>query len=138
MKRGLAGFAALVLLACGSPGSSNRLLGLEGRERAEIEAAYPPGTARGVIRAREADALVFSIHECNLATHDQDAALSAAIEEFQGEHPDAPLRCDRVRLARTGWVTLVGGLAYYQDYVFYDADDRVLVTYRTFIQRSAQ
>jgi len=99
--------------------------------------SHPPGTPRDVIRARKAEALVFSIHSCDLGTREQDPALDAAIRAFRAEHPEVPVSCDRVRLARTGWVTLVGGLAYYQDYVFYDRDDQVLVAYRTFIQRSA-
>lgn len=129
---------ALALAACGRGGPDPQLLGLEGRDREALDATYPLGTPRDVIRAREADALVFSVHECNLATRERDPGLSAAIEAFRYDHPDEPLRCDRLRLARPGWVTLIGGMAYYQDYVFYDADEQVLDSYRTFLQRSAQ
>jgi hypothetical protein len=128
---------ALALSACGSgPSGTVPLLGLEGRDREVLEATYPPGTLRETIRAREGQPLVFSIHPCDLATRDRDPTLDAAVVAFEEEFPGVEPRCDRVRLAKTGWVTVVGGLAYYQDYVFYDADDQVLVAYRTFIQRS--
>ena len=129
-----------LVLACGgaSSGPAPALLGLEGRDREALEAAYPLGTPRDVVRAREAEALVFSIHECDFGTRDRDPALSAAVEAFQQKHPNATPICDRVRLARTGWVTLVGGLAYYQDYVFYDSQDQVLVAYRSYLQPSAR
>jgi len=134
------GIAALVLAsACASTGApAPRLLGLEGRDRATLRADYPPGTPRDVVRARESEPLVFSIHACDFGERDEDSALSAAIEAFGTEYPEVTPSCDRVRLARPGWVTLVGGFAYYQDYVFYDAGDRVLVAYRTFIQRSGR
>jgi hypothetical protein len=133
--------AASALLALGGACASSdpsppALLGLEGRDRETLAAAYPPGTPRSVVRARESEALVFSIHPCTLATVDADPPLAAAVEAFRAEYPAVAPSCDRVRLARTGWVTLVGGLAYYQDYVFYDAAEQVLVAYRTFIQRS--
>ena len=130
---------AMLASACGgSGGLSPALLGLEGRDRAVLEAAYPPGTPREVVRARESKALVFSINPCDFGTREDDPALSAAIEAFQHEHPGLSPSCDRVRLARPGWVTLVGGFAHYQDYVFYDAENQILVTYRTFLQRSGQ
>ena len=71
-----------------------------------------------------------------MVTDDRNAALRAAVEAFRSEFPRITPACDRVRLARTGWVTVVGGLAYYQDYVFYDALGHVLIAYRTFLQRS--
>ncbi len=87
---------------------------------------------------REAETLVFSIRACDFGTRGEDTALDAAIRAFQSEYPGVAPSCDRVRLARTGWATVVGGLAYYQDYVFFDPEDQVLVAYRTFIQRSAR
>jgi len=130
--------AALALGACGHGPSapSPELLGLEGRDRDALEATYPRGTLRDVILAREGQPLVFSIHACDLATRERDTTLDAAIEAFEAEFPGVEPRCDRVRLARTGWVTVIGGFAYYQDYVFYDVEDQVLVAYRAFIQRS--
>ncbi len=141
--RGLAPIAIGALglwLACGGGlgASGPVLLGLEGSDRETLAAAYPLGTSREVIRGREAQALVFSIRTCDFGTRGEDAALDAAIRAFQGEHPGVAPSCDRVRLARTGWATVVGGLAYYQDYVFFDSDDQVLVAYRTFIQRSGR
>ena len=135
--------AGAAFLSCssgsaGSGGGPTGLLGLEGRDRETLAATYPAGTPRDVIRARESEALVFSVNECHFGGIDQDPALAQAVAAFRQEYPKITPSCDRVRLARTGWVTVVGGLAYYQDYVFYDADDQVLVAYRTFIQRSAQ
>jgi len=129
---------ALVLAACGSGTRSGTpaLLGLEGRDREALEATYPEGTPRDVILARAGQPLIFSIHACDLGDRDRDPALDAALLAFEAEYPGVEPRCDRVRLARTGWVTLIGGLAYYQDYVFYDAADQVLVSYRAFLQRS--
>jgi hypothetical protein len=128
--------AALAGAACGTSSGTSPLLGLEGRDREVLERTYPEGTPRDVIRAREAQPLVFSIHTCDPATRDRDPTLDAALAAFENEFPGVVPRCDRVRLARTGWVTVIGGMAYYQDYVFYDADDRVLVAYRAFIQRT--
>lgn len=140
MTRWLAVVGAGLWLACGGGSSATGpvLLGLEGADRETLAAAYPVGTTREEIRAREAQTLVFSVRSCDLGTRGVDAALDAAIVAFQKEHPDVTASCDRVRLARTGWATVVGGLAYYQDYVFFDADDRALVAYRTFIQRSGR
>jgi len=119
--------------ACGPPDPA--VLGMEGRDPLTLEAVYPPGTPRAVVRAREAEVLVFSIHACDFGAVDRDAALARALEAFRRAHPGVTPSCDRLRLARPGWATLLGGLAYYQDYVFYDADDQVLVAYRTYIQR---
>lgn len=128
---------ALALAACAGPGTpAPELLGIEGRDRETLAAVYPPGTLREVVRARQGQPLVFSIHDCDFGTVDQDAALSAALDAFRTEFPRITPSCDRVRLARPGWVTLLGGFAYYQDYVFYDGEDQVLVAYRTFLQRS--
>ena len=140
MTRGWVTVAAAGLwLACGGPTASGPvLLGLEGQDRETLAATYPEGTAREEIRARQAQTLVFSVRTCDFGTRGVDTALDAAIRAFQGEHPSVTPSCDRVRLARTGWATVVGGLAYYQDYVFFDAEDRALVAYRTFIQRSGR
>jgi hypothetical protein len=128
---------ALALGACAGRGTpAPELLGLEGRDRETLAAVYPPGTLREVVRAREGAPLVFSIHACDFGTLDQDPALSAALDAFRTEFPRITPSCDRVRLARSGWVTLLGGFAYYQDYVFYDAEDQVVIAYRTFLQRS--
>ena len=142
VSRGRAAAAAgvlslLVWSGCaGSPAGSPELLGLEGRDRETLAATYPAGTPRDVVRARESEALVFSINACDFGRMEHDAALRAAVEAFRSEFPRITPACDRVRLARTGWVTVVGGLAYYQDYVFYDALGHVLIAYRTFLQSS--
>jgi hypothetical protein len=129
------GLAAALLGAC-TGGTGTQLLGVEGRDRETLEAVYPPGTPRDVVRARKGQALVFSIHACDFGAVERDPALAAALAAFREAFPDTAASCDRVRLARPGWVTLLGGLAYYQDYVFYDEEDQVLVAYRTYIQRS--
>lgn len=126
-------------LACaGDRGPGPDLIGLEGRDRDVLDATYPPGTLRTTVRAREAKPLVFSVNPCDFGTVEDDPALAAALAAFREAHPETVPSCDRVRLARTGWTTVVGGLAYYQDYVFYDDEDQVLTSYRTFLQRSGQ
>lgn len=138
--RGGAGTALCLLLAlgaCAGPGTpAPELLGIEGRDRETLAAVYPPGTLREVVRARQVAPLTFSIHPCDFGTVDQDPALSAALDAFRTEFPRITPSCDRVRLARPGWVSLFAGFAYYQDYVFYDGEDQVLIAYRTFLQRS--
>lgn len=137
VKRALAVALAASLGACGGATTGTpELLGIEGRDRETLDATYPTGTPRATIRAREGEALVFSVNPCNFGVIADDPGLTRAVEAFREEHPGVTPTCDRVRLARTGWVTVVGGLAYYQDYVFYDADDQVLESYRTFLQRS--
>ena len=133
----LALVALLVALGCGGGRSQEpTVLGFEGRDRDTMLAVYPPGTPREQVRAREGEPLVFSVNPCDFGGIDDDRGLASALAAFRAEHPRRTASCDRVRLARTGWATLLGGLAYYQDYVFYDEDDQVLAAYRTYLQPS--
>jgi len=137
VARTLVAAALLVALGCGGGRAHDpTLLGFEGRDRETLLSVYPPGMPREQVRAREAEALVFSVNACDLGNVDRDRALAKALKAFRTEFPRVTASCDRVRLASTGWATVVGGLAYYQDYVFYDDDDQVLVAYRTYLQRS--
>jgi len=137
MRRGRFVWAALAVLACaGGPADEQRLLGIEGRDRETLDALYPKGTPRSEIRARVKSPLVFSTYPCDARDRDRDTFLGQAIDEFQESHPAEFPDCDIVRVARTGWGTIIGAVGLYQDYVFYDDQDQVLVSYRTYLHKT--
>jgi hypothetical protein len=142
MRRGASRRAALAWLALGLAAwagclaDQGRLLGIEGRDRETLDALYPKGTPRSEIRARVKSPLVFSTYPCDARDRDRDVFLGQAIDEFREEHPGEFPDCDIVRVARTGWGTIIGAVGLYQDYVFYDEHDHVLTSYRTFLHKT--
>ncbi len=132
--------APLVLAACQTldPTHESGLLGLEGRDRETLDLTYPPGTPRDVVRARETELLVFSIHPCDFSLAHTDRGLGPSLDAFRAAYPAVDPDCDIVRVGKTGPTTIVGGIALYHDYVYYDGRDQVLTSFRSFLSRSGR
>lgn len=132
----------LALLAAGGcasdPRSTEQIWAeLQGSQAQELIELYPPGTPRSEIRSREHQRFTFSVFACDLGGGWDDPFFDLSLADFRSNYPGLPPACDRVRLGRTGWFTLIGGVRLFQDYVFYDEFDRVLVAYRAILRRSS-
>lgn len=110
---------------------------LQQSQRQALAELYPPGTGRAQIRERVDQRMIFSIRACDFSQPDADPYLALSLEDFRERYPGLPPSCDRLRIGRTGWYTVLGGVRLYQDYVFYDEDERVLRAYRSFLRKSS-
>ncbi len=131
--------ALLVAAGCATEQRSTEQvwLDLQRRHAQALVELYPPGTPRSEIRDRKHERFTFSIFACDLGGGWDDPFFDLSLADFRKNYPGMPPACDRIRLGRTGWFTLIGGVQLFQDYVFYDEFDRVLAAYRAMLRRSS-
>ncbi|MBL8754629.1 MAG: hypothetical protein JNK15_15100 [Planctomycetes bacterium] len=112
--------------ACATP--MGRSLATERQHREELAARYPVGSAWSKPSERFGRWTRWAVAEPA-----PDAFALQALVDVRGRSPVAPVDCWHGDVPRWGSFTSLGPCGIWHDYVFVDADGRVLAAYRAFL-----